>query len=143
MNDAAVTVAVTVRAMHDALLTVQQVRAAVRKVWELEGGPAARVEVVLMDEGEHSQLHGEFLNDPSPTDVMAFPYEDDDCFGELLVNVEMAARVAAEHAHTPEQECTLYVVHGCLHLLGYDDHEDEDRVAMRAAEARVMEALRA
>lgn len=143
MTNAAVTVAVSVRATHDALLTVQQVRAAVRKVWELENGPVARIEVVLMDEKEHSRLHGEFLNDPSATDVMAFPYEDDDCFGELLVNVEMAARVAADHAHTPAQECTLYVVHGCLHLLGYDDHKDEDRVAMRAAEARVMQALRA
>lgn len=141
MSDAKVTVAVSVRATADSLLTVQQVRAAVRKVWEVEKGPTARVEVVLMDEAEHSQLHGEFLNDPSATDVMAFPYEDVDCFGELLVNVEMAARVAADHAHTPEQECTLYVVHGCLHLLGYDDHEDDDRARMRAAEARVMQAL--
>ena len=141
MSDEAVNVAVSVRATHDSLLTVQQIRDVVCKVWEMENGPEARVDVVLMDEGEHSRLHGEFLNDPSATDVMAFPYDDDDCFGELLVNVEMAARVAAEHANTPAQECTLYVVHGCLHLLGYDDHEEQDRVAMRAAEARVMQAL--
>ena len=133
--------AVTRRVDGDALLTVQQVRAAVRKVWELEQGPTARVEVVLMNEAEHTRLHAEFLDDPSETDVMAFPYEEDDCFGELLINVDMAARVAAEHAHTPAQECTLYVVHGCLHLLGYDDHEEHDRVAMRAAETRVMQQL--
>ena len=141
MSSAGVTVAVTIRATQDALLNVQQVREAVRKVWGLESGPAARVEVVLMDEEEHSQLHGEFLHDPSATDVMAFPYGEEDCFGELLVNVEMAARVAAEHGQTAEQECTLYVVHGCLHLLGYDDHTDADRAEMRAAEVRVMQAL--
>ncbi|MCH2102277.1 MAG: rRNA maturation RNase YbeY [Planctomycetes bacterium] len=142
MTDSSVIVAVSVRATHDPLLTVQQVKDAVCKVWEIEKGPNARVEVVLMDEEEHAQLHGEFLRDPSATDVMAFPYGDDDCFGELLVNVEMAARVAAEHEHTPEQECALYVVHGCLHLLGYDDHEEEGRLEMRAAELRVMQALR-
>lgn len=138
-----VVVAVTKRGQQESLLSVQQVRNAVRKVWEMEKGPKnVRVEVVLMDEQEHCDLHAEFLNDPSATDVMAFPYGDEDCFGEILVNVEMAARVAVEHAHSPFEECTLYVVHGCLHLLGYDDHEEQDRVEMRAAESRVMRALR-
>jgi probable rRNA maturation factor len=142
-NDASVVVAVTNRARQDALLNAQQVRKAVRTVWESEKGPKnVRVEVVLMDEQEHCDLHAEFLNDPSATDVMAFPYEDEDCFGEILVNVEMAARVAVEHAHSPIEECTLYIVHGCLHLLGYDDHEEQDRLAMRAAEARAMERLK-
>ena len=142
-SESTVVVAVSKRARQDALLSAQQVRNAVRTVWESEKGPKnVRVEVVLMDEQEHCELHAEFLNDPSATDVMAFPYEDEDCFGEILVNVEMAARVAVEHAHSPFEECTLYIVHGCLHLLGYDDHEEQDRLAMRAAEARAMKHLR-
>lgn len=135
-------VVVSVRTEGEAVLTEEQIVRAVQAVWELEGGPLGAVlEVVLMHEQEHCELHDEFLNDPTPTDVMAFPYEDDDVFGELLINVDMAARVAAEFEHTPAQECTLYVVHGCLHLLGFDDHEEADRVAMRDAEARVMRAL--
>ena len=97
------------------------------------------VELCLMNEKEHCAAHQRFLNDPSATDVMAFPYDDDDCCGELLVNVEMALRRAPEFSHSPVHELLLYVVHGTLHLLGFDDHQPQDIEKMRAAEQNVLQ----
>ncbi len=110
-----------------------------QRAWELFDGPAdALVEVVWMAQQEHCELHARFLDDPSPTDVMAFPYGDEDLFGEILVNIDMATE-QAQQRHLPiQQEVELYVVHGALHLLGFDDHDDDTRSAMRAAESRVL-----
>lgn len=110
-----------------------------QRAWELFDGPDnALIEVVWMAQPEHCELHARFLDDPSPTDVMAFPYGDEDLFGEILVNLDMAAEQAIE-LHLPIQgEVELYVVHGALHLLGFDDHDDDTRAAMRAAESRVL-----
>ena len=96
------------------------------------------VELCLMNEKEHCAAHQRFLNDPSATDVMAFSY-DDDCCGELLVNVEMALRRAPEFPHGPVHELLLYVVHGTLHLLGFDDHQPRDIENMRAAEQNILQ----
>jgi len=57
------------------------------------------------------------------------------------VSVDRAREVAEERGLTWEREVVLYVVHGTLHLCGFDDHEDEDREAMRGAEAAVLARL--
>ncbi|MFT7516429.1 MAG: putative rRNA maturation factor [Myxococcota bacterium] len=97
------------------------------------------VEICLMGEAEHTLAHEKFLKDSSATDVMAFHYDDSDCCGELLVNVEMAMRRAPEFSHTAIEELLLYVVHGTLHLLGFDDHQADDIHKMRAAESEIMQ----
>ncbi|MDP7062390.1 MAG: rRNA maturation RNase YbeY [Planctomycetota bacterium] len=120
-------------------LDEQRVLQLLGRAWRIFEGPAdALIEVVWMAQQEHSEIHARFLDDPSPTDVMAFPYGDEDLFGEILVNLDMAAEQAKER-HSPIQaEVELYVVHGALHLLGFDDHDDDTRAAMRAAELRVL-----
>lgn len=111
--------------------------------WKLYGGPAgAAVEVVLMGGDEHTELHARFLDDPTPTDVMAFPYEEEDLFGEVLVNLDMARAQAADRGVAARAEAELYVVHGALHLLGLDDRDAESRARMRAAERAVLDACR-
>ena len=122
-------------------LTEARVLELLQRAWSLFDGPeSALIEVVWMAQAEHCELHAKFLNDPSPTDVMAFPYGDEDLFGEVLVNLDMAAE-QAEERHLPIQgEVELYVVHGALHLLGFEDHDDTTRSAMRAAESRVLES---
>ena len=112
---------------------------AVSGAWELFDGPAdARLEVVFLSAKEHTRLHAEFLDDPSETDVMAFPYEDEDLYGEVLVNVDRAADEARRRSIETANECLLYVVHGALHLLGFRDDEVDARRAMRSAERRVL-----
>jgi len=97
------------------------------------------VELCFMNEADHCAAHEQFLNNSSATDVMSFPYVDDDCRGELLVNVEMAVRRAPEFGHSAIHELMLYVIHGTLHLLGFDDKTAEDVQKMRAAEKNIMQ----
>ncbi len=117
-----------------------RVQALLSRAWQLfDGADGAAVEVVLMGADEHTELHARFLNDATPTDVMAFPYEEADLFGEVLVNIDMARQQAAVRAFTVLEEAELYVVHGALHLLGFDDRDDASRSEMRAAEAAVLQ----
>jgi probable rRNA maturation factor len=97
------------------------------------------IELCFMSEQQHCAAHEQFLNDSSATDVIAFPYNDEDCHGEVLVNVEMAVRRAPEFAHSAVHELMLYVVHGTLHLLGFDDHLPQDIEDMRVAEQNILQ----
>ena len=74
--------------------------------------------------------------------MCTFPYESDEGIeGDVVVSLDMAARVAGEEGRETGDELLLYVVHGVLHLCGWDDQTPEDRRAMRAAERTVLAAL--
>ncbi len=109
------------------------------------GGEEGReVSLALVDDPTLAELHGRFLDDPSPTDVMSFALGDDEdegAWGEVVVSVDRARAVAAERGVAWEREVVLYAVHGTLHLCGWDDHGSEDRRAMRSAEAAVLGLL--
>lgn len=110
-----------------------------------EGGrEGLEVAVIFVSDAALCELHGRFLDDESPTDVITFDLGDDEDAGpnaELYVSVDAAARCAAEHQLTVENELLLYVAHGTLHLCNHDDHDVEERRAMRLAEVRVLAAL--
>lgn len=82
------------------------------------------VEIAVVDDEAIAQVHAEFLNDPSETDAITFPY------GEILVSCDTAARYAAEHGLDPQEELFRYMVHGLTHLHGYLDYEPADREAL-------------
>jgi probable rRNA maturation factor len=106
------------------------------------GEPEREISVALVSDEVLAGLHEEFLGDPSPTDVMSFPLGDGPGpWGEVVASVDCAVRVARERGLTPARELTLYVVHGTLHLCGFDDVDEGDRRAMRAAEATVLASL--
>jgi len=107
------------------------------------GGRAEQeLSLVLLDDAALCELHERYLGDPSPTDVISFDLgEDGGPIGEVCVSVERAQLVAAERGVRPARELALYVVHGVLHLCGFDDTSDEERARMRAAEGAVMSAL--
>jgi probable rRNA maturation factor len=107
------------------------------------GRPGIDVEVVLVDDPTLAELHARFLGDPSPTDVMSFDLGEDGGgpAGELYVSVDRARAVASARGVRVARELALYLVHGTLHLCGHDDHEDDARSAMRAAERDVLASL--
>lgn len=118
---------------------------------ELPAPPEGELSIVIMDDAEHCQLHADFLNDPEATDVITFPGDPEMGFaGEVAINVDEAARRVSsgaeqgENASEPgtmqtlQQELTLYLIHGWLHLAGYDDKEPEKRIAMREAERQLL-----
>jgi probable rRNA maturation factor len=97
-----------------------------------------KVSVLLTGDAEIARLHGEYLDDPTPTDVLSFPMDDG---VDVVVSVERARREAKSRGHTIKAELALYLIHGLLHACGYDDGKDADRARMRKAEQDVLELL--
>ena len=79
----------------------------------------------------------------APTDVLSFPIEDEIMLGDLVICVEVVHRQAAERGYTPRDELRVLLVHGLLHLIGYD-HEESDEHARQMAELeeQLMKKLR-
>jgi probable rRNA maturation factor len=105
-----------------------------------------RVDLLFVDDPTLRGLHEKFLDDPTVTDVMAFDYSQADESqldpeAEVYVSVDRARAVALERGVQSRDELLLYIVHGSLHLCGFDDHTDEDRDEMRAAERAVLASL--
>ena len=70
---------------------------------------------MLVDRAAIARAHADFLDDPSETDVITFPY------GEILVCPAIAREQAPAHGAALDDEVLLYALHGILHLTGYDD----------------------
>jgi probable rRNA maturation factor len=86
-----------------------------------------KVEVALVSDKRIAEIHRRFMNDPNPTDVITFQH------GEIVISVGTAKRQAREFGTSLDHELRLYLVHGLLHLHGFDDKT--------AAGAREMQRL--
>ena len=101
-----------------------------------EGVERAELSLSFVDEAEIADLHERFMDEPGPTDVLSFPLDDVDEAREregvrLLGDVVVAPSEAARNnPDDPDAELRLLVVHGILHLLGYDHEEDGARTRM-------------
>ncbi len=101
---------------------------------------SSEVTIYFVDKSTICKLHEDFFNDPSLTDCISFPLDDPSEEGGILGEVFVCPEVAVDYApETPLQEVALYIVHGLLHLLGYDDQTEEECVKMRAQEHYLLE----
>ncbi|MDO5565409.1 MAG: rRNA maturation RNase YbeY [Planctomycetia bacterium] len=104
------------------------------------GYQSGRMEVVLVDDPTIHELNVQYLGHDYATDVLSFEMDRDEeaamLEGNVIVSTDTAADRAAEFKTTPTEELFLYIVHGTLHLVGYDDHTPEDAPAMRDAEKK-------
>lgn len=108
------------------------------------GCPLGELSLAFMTDAKLAQLHADFLDDPTTTDVITFEGQPEfGIAGEICVSADTAAAYAREHQRDFSEELTLYVVHGWLHLAGYDDLQPAKKRLMRAAEARAMKLLHA
>ncbi len=104
--------------------------------------PQGELSIVFLTDPALAQLHADFLDDPTTTDVITF--EGDPVLGtagEICVSADTAAAYARAHDRAFSDELTLYLVHGWLHLAGHDDLFPAKKRAMRRAEARAMRVL--
>src|SRR5207248_7741394 len=98
--------------------------------------------LAFVDNATIHRLNKQFLDHDEPTDVLSFPLsEGKKLAGELVIGAEVARDQAAERGHDVQAELALYVIHGLLHLCGYDDHEDADVARIRARERHYLAAL--
>jgi rRNA maturation RNase YbeY len=86
-------------------------------------------------------MHGEYLNDPSKTDVMTFNLGDDEIEGEIYISYDRAVEQAKENQVDIFNEITRLVIHGLLHLAGYDDNAEADRAVMKKLENELVESF--
>ena len=111
-----------------------------RGTWRL---PAGELSIAFLTDTALARLHADFLSDPTPTDVITFPGNSaHELAGEVCISVDTAQAYAAQHEHKFAEELTLYLVHGYLHLAGYDDRTPITRKQMRGAERQALAAVR-
>jgi probable rRNA maturation factor len=125
-------------------LEFQRLKEAARSVLEGEGVRACKVTLAFVDDAHIHRLNKQFLQHDEPTDVLTFPYTDPDAQsleGEVVIGYEVAQENAADRGHDLNLELALYVIHGCLHLCGYDDAEDASIKEMRVKERAYLKQL--
>lgn len=123
-----------------------QVKKIAVEVVKFEQKQYDEVSLNFIDSSKMCLLHEQFFQDPSITDCISFPMDDDEqegyrVLGEIFVCPQTAIDYAIQHQGDPYWETTLYIVHGLLHLMGYDDLEKSKRTQMRKAEKKHMQHL--
>lgn len=92
------------------------------------------VSLIFCNEEMIQNLNREYRDKDSVTDVLSFPFGDEDFLGEIYICTERMQEQANQYNFTPEEECCRLMTHGVFHLLGYDHLNDEDRAEMEAME---------
>lgn len=126
-----------------------------------EGIVEAEISIALVDDETIHQVNRDYLQHDYPTDVISFLLESGDVdprgvsgmdavgkrgygqwiCGEVILSGDTAVREAIEYEWEPQAEVVLYLVHGLLHLCGYDDQTDEQQQIMRAREREILHDL--
>lgn len=114
----------------------------------------AELSVILVDAKAMEQLHLQWMDEPGPTDVMAFPMDElrptadgeepaPGLLGDVVLCPEVAEAQAARAGHSTEEELHLLTTHGILHLLGYDHGDPEAEREMFKLQSRLLADWRA
>jgi len=115
-------------------------------------GPETELSVLLTDDPGISKLHLDFMGDDSPTDVLSWSAReetgggepellggpDERLLGDIVLSVDTARAQAEQYGQSVEREIALLVVHGVLHILGFDDCDDDTSKVMRATEQKAL-----
>ena len=109
---------------------------AVRSVLQEEGVKCAEISIAVVDDQTIHELNVQYLNHDYPTDVLSFVLqrEEDYVDGELVVSADTAATQSVRYGWQAANELLLYVIHGSLHLVGYQDGSETEAAAMRSRE---------
>jgi probable rRNA maturation factor len=119
-----------------------KLRMLVRSICKQFGVSRAVVSVGIVDDDEMRKLNKRFLNRAGTTDCLSFDLSDETepaRVFDLIVNGELAAREAARRGHSARAELALYVVHGLLHQLGFDDATVEQAERMHRIEDEILQ----
>lgn len=139
-------------------LSVDRLRGIVEQVLTSEN-PESVVELglVIADQDKIRRLNRDYRGRDEPTDVLAFsameeagpefppfvsPPDGVQHLGEVIISYPQAVMQAEEHRHPVEREIAILVIHGVLHLLGYEHDEPEREFQMRAREAEILSSIR-
>jgi len=111
----------------------------------------AELEISLVDEAEMTRLHEEWMDEAGPTDVLSFPMDElrpnelsknDEVpvvLGDVVICPDVARKQGDTAGHGMEQELRILLVHGILHLLGFDHLEPEEEAEMFAIQGKIVQ----
>ncbi len=123
----------------DLQLTERQLKELCREVSGRIELQAASCDVIFVDDETLQEMHARYLNAPTPTDVITFDLGDEVVEGEIYISYQRAGEQAKQYGVTLQQEILRLVIHGLLHLKGYDDIEETDRRKMKQLENKLVE----
>jgi probable rRNA maturation factor len=95
------------------------------------------VEITIVSDRVITKIHADFLNDPTPTDVITFAHSEE--VGEILIGAETVAAHAKRFYQSVDHEVARCALHGLLHLLGYDDMTPEEHTLMHTQQEGLLE----
>lgn len=105
------------------------------------GVNSASINILIVGDEKIIEVNKQFLNRDSATDVISFDLTEDKCpmrLFDIVVNAEMALRQAKKRGHNSKAELALYIIHGLLHNLGFDDLTEEEAIEMHQMEDRIL-----
>ncbi len=129
-------------------VSANRVRRFTRGVLKTLGKSHMDLSLVLTNDREIHRFNRKYLHHDRPTDVLAFNLDEGRRFskqmvlGDIMISTERAKIYAKRFGNSFWDEVKLYIVHGILHLLGYDDHKAKDRVRMRRKEKQVLKRVK-
>jgi probable rRNA maturation factor len=109
--------------------------------------PVPDLSIVISDDAELQRLNREFLDIDAPTDVLSFPADEidpesgDRYLGDIIISYARVLDQAAANSYQQEDELRLLIVHGVLHLLGYDHADPDQKKLMWAAQCEILTQL--
>jgi probable rRNA maturation factor len=135
MNSLHVEINFVVEPGTDVSIDEERIESLARFVLSEEGATDRwEVAVVLTTDQRLRDLHREFMGIDSETDVMTFPSDpiegESESGGDIVISVDRAAEQGSEFGHSREQEVEYLIIHGLLHLCGWNDRDDNDRETM-------------
>lgn len=106
----------------------------------------AEVTIRIVDSAESQQLNSQYRAKDKPTNVLSFPFQcppgiELPLLGDLVICAAVVAEEANEQGKAPEAHWAHMVIHGCLHLLGFDHINDDDAAEMEAEEIQILQQL--
>ena len=130
------------------LIFLRKIQVLAQKILAASGVPAAELSLDLVGDRRIRRLNRQYRGRDDPTDVLAFPMQEvvgptSSLLGDVVISLHTAARQAEARGHSLEHEVVMLLIHGTLHLCGYD-HERGAREArrMRRKELAILESLK-
>ncbi|RKY12449.1 MAG: rRNA maturation RNase YbeY [Planctomycetota bacterium] len=101
----------------------------------------ATINIAIVGDEEIKKVNADFLDTPEPTDVISFDLSEETGTKsfEVIINAEEAARQATQRGHSTEAELALYITHGLLHNLGFDDADETSGEKMHSTEDEILQ----
>src|SRR3990172_3661093 len=138
---------VTIDEAYEEYVAPEELERVARAALEAEGLPAAELGILITDDATIHDLNRRYADEDKATDVLSFSLregeefvspDDTERLGEVIISLDTAKRQAEEAGRALEAEVAHLLVHGILHLLGYDHAEPDEERAMQAREREVL-----